>query len=293
VLGIGQSSLDAVGVLARLPRPGEKLELRDWRELPGGQVATAVLACARLGLRCAYAGSVGDDPAAQAVLAPLARAGVDLAGVRRVAGAPTRRALVLVEEGSGERTILAYRAAALALRPADLDRRAVATSRALLLDAEDPEAARWAAGVAREAGVPSILDVDRCDRERLALARLVDFPIVSQGFAEQFSGDASPDEALRALADAGARMAVVTRGERGAVARFEGRSCSLAALRVAVRDTTGAGDVFRGAFAWGLLQGWSPEAVVRAANAAAGLSCRGLGAQGALPDAAEVAAAGR
>jgi sugar/nucleoside kinase (ribokinase family) len=82
VVGLGENSLDRLCVVDALPRSGEKCPVHDYAERPGGQVATTVLGCARLGLRCAYAGAVGDDPAGERVLAPLRKAQIDLSLVR-------------------------------------------------------------------------------------------------------------------------------------------------------------------------------------------------------------------
>ena len=157
---MGQNSLDRVCRVDGLLGLAGKAVIRDYAERPGGQVATAALAGARLGLRTAYAGAVGDDDAAGKVLDPLRRAGIDVSGVKRVAGARTQLAVVLVDRGSGERSVLWYREPELQLRPADLSRAAIESARALLLDAGDPEAAAWAAGVARAAGVAVFLDAD-------------------------------------------------------------------------------------------------------------------------------------
>jgi sugar/nucleoside kinase (ribokinase family) len=290
VLGVGENALDRVCEVDGLPRMGEKGELPRCRDLPGGQVATAVLACARLGLRCAYAGSIGDDPAAAVVLAPLRHAGVDLSGVRAVAGAPTQTAVILVDRPSGERMILWHRSTSLRTAPGDLDRARIESIRALLLDANDPEAAAWAAGIARNAGIPVILDADDYRPELAPLLSRVDFPLVSRGFAESFSGNGSIRETLRMLSGCGARLAVVTLGDRGAIAASGEDVIEVPGFAVAARDTTGAGDAFHGAFAWGLLAGWDAAEVLRAANAAAAMNCRFPGAQGGLPDRAEIEA---
>lgn len=288
VYGIGQNALDRVVEVRRLPRSGEKIALRESRDRPGGQVATAVLSCARLGLRCAYAGRVGEDAAGEAALAPLCASGVDLADVARVPGSASQTAVILVEVGSGERTILWHRPPALRMPPEAPDPARIAGSRLLLLDAGDPEAAARAASVARAAGVPVVLDADHYAPALDPLLSSVDFPLVSRGFAESFTGHAGVPETLAELERRGARLAAVTLGNRGVAARCDGRSLALPALVVAAQDTTGAGDVFHGAFAWALLEGRSADEVLQAANAAAGLSCGGAGAQGALPDREEL-----
>jgi sulfofructose kinase len=247
-----------------------------------------VLAAARLGLETGFIGAVGDDAAGEAGLATLRAAGVDLRGVRTRPGVESRQALVLVEVVGGERTVLAHRSPDLVLDAGDIDPVMVTSSRSLLVDAEHPAAAQRAAAIARRAGIPVVCDVDRVEPDTLALVREVDFPIVSEGFAEQFSGNTSPEEALRGLCAPGVRMAVVTLGERGAIARVDGRTVRCPARRVTALDTTGAGDVFRGAFVWELLRGGSAETVLRAACAAAALACRELGAQSALPTGAEL-----
>jgi sugar/nucleoside kinase (ribokinase family) len=294
VVGVGQISLDRVVTAPHWPRPGAKLALASAPALhPGGQVATALLAAVTLGCSGRLLGAVGGDPDADLALARLRAAGVDLAGVRRVAGAATRSALVLVDERDGERSVLGHRDARLALRSADLSREAIRTARVLLLDGEDPDAARWAVAVAREAGLACVLDLERADPDRLALARSVDFPIVSESFAAELSNsDAVEQGAARGLLEelvaAGARMAVITCGARGAFGFAHGQHLAQPAIGVDALDTTGAGDVFRGAFAWAVLGGASARRALALAAAAGGLACRGVGAQGSLPTPAEL-----
>ena len=255
-------------------------------------MATAVLACARLGLRTAYVGAVGSDAAAPRVLEPLRRAGVDISGVRTIPGARTRGALISVERSSGERHVQPRRDPRLVLAPEAIDAAQVASAAVLHLDAEHPEASLRAAEVARAAGAAVMLDLDRPARGVEELLALADFPIVSERFAEWISGGSSAVGGLRELVARGARLAVVTLGSRGALAqgaRDADPICS-EGFRVQARDTTGAGDVFHAAFAFGLLQGWGRQRALRAANAAAALSCRAVGAQGGLPSRSELEA---
>jgi sugar/nucleoside kinase (ribokinase family) len=209
--------------------------------------------------------------------------------VRRVAGAPTRLAVILVDRASGERTVLGHRDPRLRLAAADAPRARIAEARCLLLDGEDPELAEAAARAARAAGVPSVLDADAASPELAALLGVVDFPVVSRSFAEGF-GEGCLRRGLARLVELGARMAVATLGEHGCLARIGEREIASPAFGVAPCDTTGAGDVFHAAFAWGLLEGLGPEDLLRAANAAAALACLAPGAQGGLPTRQELAA---
>jgi sugar/nucleoside kinase (ribokinase family) len=208
----------------------------------------------------------------------------------RLPGVATRQALVIREQGSGERTVLERRDAALRLRPEDVTAARIEQGAALLVDAEQPEAALAALRVARRAGLATLCDLDRADAASQAIWAEVDFPIVSEGFADELCGSACAETSLARLCGPSARMAVVTRGERGAIALCAGEVLEVPALQISVVDTTGAGDVFRGAFAWGLLAGRGPREVLEGACIAAGLACLGRGAQGALPQAADVEA---
>jgi sulfofructose kinase len=288
VLGVGECSLDSWLEVEALPPPGGKAAVTDWRELPGGQVATATVAAARLGLRAAYAGVVGADAAAERALAGLRAGGVDCARVRTAGPARTRAAVIVVERASGERAVLGHRDPALGAESAALATLALDEARLLLLDASDPALALVLARAARAQGVPVVLDLDAAAPDAEALLASTDFPVVSEAFAVRAYGSA--EAALARLAALGAKLPVVTCGVRGALAWWQERPLASPAFAVDAVDTTGAGDVFHGAFAWGLLAGLDATALLRAANAAAALACTGRGAQGALPDRARLEA---
>jgi sulfofructose kinase len=287
VVGIGESSLDHVLEVASFPAAGAKIEATGARDLPGGQVATAMRACARLGVHARLVTAVGDDPGAEAVLGPLRADGVDIGSVRRVPGARTRFAVILVEPVSGERTILSYRDAGLRVEPGAALAEDVASARALHLDAADAELATWAAQRARAARVPVFLDIDAAPTGADALLAAVDFPIVSLGFVDAWRAG-GVEQTLEALSRRGARCPVVTLGAAGAIALWSGSLHRSPGFRVGARDTTGAGDVFHAAFLVAALEGFGVARTLRFANAAAAMNCRALGAQGGLPDRAEV-----
>jgi sugar/nucleoside kinase (ribokinase family) len=284
VVGVGENSLDQVCVVERFPVSGEKQTVVAADTRPGGQIATSLLACARLGMRCRYLGVVGDDDARRRVLAPLREANIDLVRVQRVSGAATRSAVILVELGAAERTVLAHRDGKLLLRTEVLSRDDIACARILAVDTTDPDASSWACGVAREAGCAVVMDADEASPRVLSLLEQVDFPIVSSGFAESMGAGGAPERALRELAARGAKLSVVTLGHRGSIARIGDRTIESPAYSVKAIDTTGAGDAFRGGFIWALSNRKGPVAALRAANAAAAMNCRALGAQGGLPN---------
>jgi sulfofructose kinase len=288
LIGLGESSVDTVCVTDAEPAFGDKQALYSISMQPGGTVATAVLACARLGLSTGLLGSVGDDGAAELALAPLRDAGVDLSGVQMVAGATTRRAVVLVSHGSGERAVLGYRDPRLGLAPGDLDGNSIRRARSLLLDASDPDLSTWAAGIARQQGIPVVLDADQAWPRPERLLGLVDFPVVSRRLAEEFGGTGSVRDGLRFLLGHGSRLAVATLGELGALATSGERTFQSPGFRVKVEDLTGAGDGFHGGFIWALSAGLSVARALRVANAVGALNCQALGAQGGLPTQTEL-----
>lgn len=286
VVGLGQCSIDHVAIVDGFPPYAGKVAMREYRRLPGGQIATALLACARLGLRTSFLSTVGDDGVAESVLGPLRSAGVDVSRVAEIAGATSQLALIIVDVRTGERTVVWHRDPRLALRKERIARADLERGRALHLDAGDPDAASWAAREARACGVAVFADVDTVAPGVDDVLRAVDFPIVSTQFAEQRFG--GPKEALRGLAELGARYPVVTLGERGAIGGSADAPLASPAFRVDVRDTTGAGDVFHGAFIAAALEGADAERALRIANGAAAMNCRALGAQGGLPTRAEL-----
>lgn len=290
VVGYGENSLDFVGEVGEWPAPDTKAALANFRVSSGGQVATALATCARLGLRTRYVGVVGDDDWGREVAAALERHGVAAMLVRR-AETPTRTAIVLVD-AVGRRTILEQRSARLALETGDIEPRELQSGRVFLTDATDPRGAARAARLARAAGAPVIVDVEKLVPDLDALLDASDIVIASAGFVPAYTGVPAMGEAMVALeARLAPRVVVATLGAEGSIARYRGREIRTPAPTVDVLDTTGAGDAFRGGFAAGWLRAAGPaslDAVLEFANTVAALSCRGVGAQASLPELAEV-----
>jgi sulfofructose kinase len=255
------------------------MSLRQVRTEPGGQVATALTTCTRLGLKARYIGSVGSDDWGKAQTASLAAEGLELC-LNTVEGASSQTAIILLEEDVRERTILWHRDPRLAYPIDKLRREDIVNARILHLDGCDTAAALQAARWAHEAGIPVVIDIDELyDESTHELLRLVDYLIASSDFAED----------PRELRDRyGCCVVGITRGADGAVFVQGDHLMESAAFRVPVADTTGAGDVFHGAFIYGLLQRWALEDIIRFSHAAAAMKCMHIGARRGIPTLPEV-----
>ena len=279
VVGLGLNAMDTICVLPRFPVPNTKIHLHDVRVEPGGQVATALVTCARLGLRARYIGSVGTDDWGKAQLASLSAENLDI-HVRQVEGASSHVAIILLEKAIGERTILWRRDPQLIYPVEELRRDMIAGSCILHLDGCDSAAALQAARWAREAGMLVVIDIDELYNESThELLKLVDYLIASSDFAED----------PRELADRyGCAVVGITRGADGAAFLNRGRLMKSPSFKVTVADTTGAGDVFHGAFIYGVLQNWALEDIIRFAHAVAAMKCMHIGARRGIPTLSDV-----
>lgn len=283
VLGWGECSVDFVHVVAELPRAGvSKIPISAHRVTCGGQVATTIAACAAWGLKSAYLGAVGNDDNGRRVQDALRRRGVDLSRLI-VREAATRYAVILVEEGSGERIVLWERDARLDVDPALLTPASVAGARVVHVDATDLPAAITLARLAREGGAIVTCDIDTVTARTGELLAQVTLPIVAEDVPRQLTGLSDVEQALRAMRQAHHAVVCVTRGARGAAALEGDRFIEAAGVRVEAVDTTGAGDVFRAGFIFGVLHTWPLEQTLAFANAAAALSCTRAGAIDGVP----------
>lgn len=289
VVTLGENSLDFVAVAAPGAAVASKRRLSRFDLQPGGQTATAAVACARLGLKARYIGAFGDDEWGARGRESLRREGVDLVAIAHT-GCASRVAVVLVDE-QGDRTVLEHRDDELTIHP--IPSGVIEDGRLLLVDATDMAAAESAVARARAAGLPTLVDIDRADARTEALLDRIDVIILPAPFLEALTGLGSPGAALAQLAArfSGASLVVATLGEDGSLALVHGREVATRGFRVAVQDTTGAGDAFRAGFAaaWLRLGADAPvEAVLLRANATAALNCRSVGAQTGLPTQDEV-----
>jgi sulfofructose kinase len=296
VVGIGANSVDFVSVVPAFPRPEgwhSKLRIQQHLVSCGGQAATTVATCARFGLRAKYIGAVGNDENGSRVLEALARIGLDPSGLIRREGR-NQYAVIMIDEKTGERAVLWDRDDALRLSAADVPLDVIASTRLLHVDDVDQDAAIRAARHARSLGIPVTSDLDRMTDRTEELVMAVSCAIFADGLPEQLTGERDHERSLRRLRKLHEGLLVVTVGQYGAVALDGHRFVVSPGFAVNAVDTTGSGDVFRGGFIYGLLQGWPVDRILRTANAAAAIACTRLGATAGIPTLDDVLAlAGR
>jgi sulfofructose kinase len=290
VVGVGLNATDTIIRLPRFPALDDKVELLSAEVLPGGQVASALVACQRWGLKTRYIGKVGDDGAGRMQRETLGREGVE-AHLLEVAGVPSQMAYILVDETSGERSILWKRDTAMAMRAEEIRKEWITQARALHVDGHDTAAAAAAARYAHQAGVPVTADLDNLYPGVEELLQNVDYLLASRKFPERLTGEAELPKALRAIEKRfRCRVAGATLGRGGAVA-WDGVSFFYCpAYKVEIVDTTGAGDIFHGAFVYGMLQKWGLRRMLEFSCAAAALNCTAVGARGGIKPVEEIEA---
>jgi sulfofructose kinase len=281
LVGVGLNATDTVIPLAKFPARGSKTEYSTISTLPGGQVATTVVACQHWHLRTRYVGKLGDDLAATLHREAFSHDGVET-HIITVPGGASAQSLILVD-AEGERTVLCRRDERLILQPTDLDRDWIINARALHVDGYDTAAATLAATWAREAGVTVIADLDEIYPGVDALLPNIDYLIVSRDFPARLTNEPDLEKALQLMQRRyGSRLTAATLGPDGVLA-WDGKDFHrTAAYKVPAVDTTGAGDIFHAGFIYGLLQGWPLDRQLDFACAAAALNCMSVGARGGI-----------
>ncbi len=289
VVGVGINATDTIIRLPRFPTLDSKVELLSSDVRPGGQVASAIVACRRWGFSARYVGKIGDDPAGQLQVGEMAREGVDAHWIV-VPGAISQSSFILVDQGSGERTVLWKRDLKIALRSEDLRREWISGSRALLVDGHDTDAATQAARWAREENMMVVGDFDNRYTGVEVLLELVDFIVASKDFPERLTGEQNLLKSLPViLRRFKCRLTVATLGRLGVLAWDGVRFLLCPGFRVQAVDMTGAGDIFHGAFLYGILHDLALEEILEFSCAAAALNCIAPGARGRIATLDEIA----
>jgi len=283
VAGLGQCSLDTLCLVPAFPPPDTKCECRELLTEGGGPVATALVLLARWGVSTRFAGVVGDDECGKKIIGELVREKVDTSAMVCRPGGHSQTAFIVVERNTGRRTIFWRRPDKGSYRPGEVPEGFLDGVQALHLDGLFATASISLARRARRLHVPVVLDAGSLRPGMMDLIRHTDHLIASEGFSRHLRPRGPRREVLFELKQLGPRVVTITLGAAGSVSLCGDRMVVLPALRIRSRDTTGAGDVFHGAYIYGLIRGWAPAAGLLWATVSAGLSCTVPGGRSGIP----------
>jgi len=287
VTGVGYTAIDYLGVIPQFPEEKMKLELDRLEVQGGGPAATATVTAARLGLSTAFIGKVGGDDRGAMMLMKLNGEGVDVSSAVLEEAALSQFAFIMVDAKTGRRTILWTRGTLSPLMPDELDMEKVTSCRGLLVDTLEPAAAAAAAREASAAGAKVLIDAGTLREGVREILPHCHYIVASETFAGQISKGRGERAALEKMMEYGPEAAVVTLGERGCVAFSEDGFIEEKGFEVDSVDTTGAGDVFHGAYLYAVLREWDIRRCCVFANAVAAMKCRRLGGRTGIPSLAE------
>lgn len=287
VVGLGLCVVDHTYLVRGLDAGAVRTRFSERLVAAGGMVCNALAQTAALGCNSHVLTALGDDEEARVVRRALRARGIKLRGVLRSPLLRTTVAVVLVDERTGERRFIVPDRRRLERRAPDFDLSVIDRRTLLLVDGHFPAQALRAVRRAREVGATVVADFHR---PRTGVGRLlpyVDHAVVPLEYVEA-CGYADPRAALRDLARTTRGRPVVTLGRKGGIYLEGGRVRRYRAHPVKVVDTTGAGDVFHGAFAAGLYHGLGFAESLDLGARAAALNCTALGASARLMTRAEL-----
>ena len=291
-VGFGLNAVDHLIVVPEYPAFDTKTRFTEYERSAGGQTASAMVALQRLGLKTAYAGRFGSDDDGRFGLLSMKYEGVNLDYAETIEGADNQVAFILIDERSGERTIIWDRDDRLTYRPDEAPIELATRGRVLHLDAHDPPACAVMARAARAAGAIVTADIDNVYEGLPELLPLIDVLITSSDFPHRVTGIRDERNSLIELKTRyGCAIVGATLGARGAIIFVNSDFITSPACEVpgGCRDTTGAGDAFHAGFIYGMLRDEDLESCMKLGNAVAALKCRALGGRAALPTADELA----
>lgn len=292
VVGIGRPCIDVVVKVAHLPGSDESLPILDYTLQGGGKVPTALVALARLGGKAGLVGKVGRDSLGRLIIQDLINHGIDTTHLCQEAGTASPFSVIISDSQGQGRSILWERGTVPDLTLEEIHLSYLWQAACLHLAASGVTE-QAVAHLAREKGLQVIYDADFYEPAVLQILPNIDVLIASREFADAYAKRSCASygdylEVAGNLRSRGPTIVVITLGQEGAVACWPKQAVHQPAFQVPVVDTTGAGDVFHGAFISGLLQAWPPEECTRFASAVAALKTTGLGGRAAIPTLADV-----
>lgn len=288
VVGLGHARADHLGVVERYPLPESRSELSEFSAQGGGTTATAVATLANFHVPTAFIGKVADDDFGQLAIQSLKQLKVDVTGAVMQIGRLTPYNFIILDKETGRRTMISTEGTVDLMRPQEVNLKILEGAKLLIVDGFQSDAQIYAAEEARRQGIRVVLDAGSIREGMGELVALSDVLISSERYASEVSPCGELEDSLVELSKMGPKTVVVTLGRDGSIGYENDRLIREPSFEVNVVDRTGSGDVYTGAFCYGLLQNWALEKCMKFASIAASLSCRALGSRAGLPELEEI-----
>ena len=288
IAGIGHCCQDSICIVENYPQEDSSTHILSIDDSQGGgAVATALAAASRLGVPSAMLANLGDDSIGDKILEGFRAFHVDASCVQRFPGERSSSSIVMVNPKKGTRTKFPYRENLPALTFDEKRRAMIAGAQVLHLDGTRYENALAGAQIAKEVGTLVSLDgcsIQKDNDKNIALAAMADILIMNAVYPFAVSGEEDREKALAFMAGLGDKQVVVmTAGSNGSYAWIDGRMEHFPAFSVNAVDTTGAGDVFHGAFLVKWLESRDIRSSIRFASAVSALKCQKPGGRSGIP----------
>jgi sulfofructose kinase len=290
-VGFGTNAVDFLIQVPEYPVFNSKVELTDYVQAAGGEIATAMVGLQRLGAKTCYAGRFGNDEAGSFGIQTLRDEGVDVSRAEQIEGATTQIAFIVIDQRNGERTVIWKRDSKLAYTKEEAPTDIVEQSKILHFTPHDADACLAMAREAKRVGTIVSIDLDNIFEKLDDLLPLVDIIVTSAELPGRMFGIDDKKAALQEMHSRfGAAVVGITLGEAGSMILCGSRFIETSGFAVpgGCKDTTGAGDSFRAGLLYGIITGRSVEESAQMANAVAALKCRAIGARTSLPTVNEV-----
>lgn len=285
VVGIDTPCVDLLCHIEKIPEPNESIEIVEISWQGGGKVATGIIAAARLGLKTAIIGNVGNDVYGNYCIDDFKNHGVDIENMTAEENKSTTLCVVLSDGRTNGRNILYKKGNTSYPGITALNYQMIKNSRYLHI-------AGWkgihndAAKYAKENGTVTVLDADAYSPGLDEIMPYIDILIASEFVYKHYFKDDCYMNNLKQLSHKGPGTIIFTFGGDGCVGVNNDKYFHIPAFKVNVRDTVGAGDVFHGAYIFGLCQNWDAEKCAEFASAVSAIKCTKIGGRAGIPTAA-------
>jgi len=287
VVGVGHCCQDYLCIVEDYPPEDGSTHITQISSQGGGAVATAMVATSRLGVSSAYIGTLGNDSIGDAIISEFQHEGVDVSGIDRFPNFQSLCSYVMINPKNGTRTKFPYKVPTPPIIWNEQKKEILKQAKILHLDGTHYENALNAAKLAKEFGV--IVSLDGCSRQKdnkknKELASLSDILIMNAVYPMAVSEKSNIKEALLEISTWGPKIVLSTAGAKGVYAVIDSKVYHYKACKAKVVDTTGAGDVFHGAFIAAYIKGKNLDECIAFAQYTAAIKCGQVGGRTGIPD---------